>query len=690
MKALLKVGLTAVGFLVAGAAWAGERETAMRVPVLSVNSDGGILDYLPFRYERTDTGKPLRVFIADDTPNGSREGARGSVWLAAMTAAMLRNDPLDGVRLTIEFSGDVDGPSAGGVLCLSILSALDGRPFPADFAMTGTIMPDGTIGLVGGVASKIRAAANKGVKRICVPAFCRFERQEDGTYADLFRMCEDVGVRIHPVKTVQEAYAVAHREPGTRVITYNESEVLSLPVELDAVLLRECMSYFGNKGRVLGDREYWNEVGVKTDFPFWVDDLYREKAYWEVFVQGKMLAALNEATAFRSQYGDYRQFDILGAYRWTMTNEFAVTKEVVVGTNRWAAVADGPYDEKTRKRMADWHASTLTAVTEISRILEELVKSRNEGEDGRLGYFPDAGTTEIAVQGENMEENICEAYGYARYYNAILSARKEPSEMDDDELRASIVDVMRIVALLRRFCCGLDSSLSVSNRCMIYRTLPGRRAGSRVAQCENAFYSAALAVARNIEYDRQDEADEENVAKAVLVQYIDRCDAQYAILRAGIASIQQGHADWTTRRDRLANPRYHVCAQLYRNSQVLAKACTLQVKFSPDVAYDFKEDEIGNREFVHFLSRMARLSALQSIMDCRKAGIPCIDPILRVELGDVALGATDSDLISDVLENYWRAHLGAKALLMGFVDGEEVPVAGAKPTEKQLGKKDRR
>ena len=58
---------------------------------------------------------------------------------------MQRNDVMNGVRITVEFSGDVDGPSAGSVMCLSILSAMDGRTLPEDFAMTGTIMPDGTI-----------------------------------------------------------------------------------------------------------------------------------------------------------------------------------------------------------------------------------------------------------------------------------------------------------------------------------------------------------------------------------------------------------------------------------------------------------------------------------------------------------------------------------------------------------------
>jgi len=145
------------------------------MPVLAVTGDRGQCLRVPFEYRRAATDTPLRVMISDDTPVGTGAGIRGSVWLAAVTAAMERNDTLSGVRLSVEFSGNVDGPSAGGMFCLSVLSALDSRKPPPDFAMTGTILPDGTIGLVGGIALKLRAAAAAGIKRVCIPAFLRFE-----------------------------------------------------------------------------------------------------------------------------------------------------------------------------------------------------------------------------------------------------------------------------------------------------------------------------------------------------------------------------------------------------------------------------------------------------------------------------------------------------------------------------------
>ena len=112
---------------------------------------------------------------------------RNSLWSAALIAALQTDSTLQGVGVSLEFNGNIDGPSAGGVLCLGIMSALEGRDFPNDFAMTGTILPDGTIGLVGGVPEKLLAAAkNPRIKRVAVPAFERFVRDEKGNWVDIF------------------------------------------------------------------------------------------------------------------------------------------------------------------------------------------------------------------------------------------------------------------------------------------------------------------------------------------------------------------------------------------------------------------------------------------------------------------------------------------------------------------------
>jgi len=63
----------------------------------------------------------------------------------------------------------VDGPSAGAPLAIAILAAVNGKKVRSDVMATGVIYPDGTIGRVGGVPEKARAAAEMGAKIFAVP-----------------------------------------------------------------------------------------------------------------------------------------------------------------------------------------------------------------------------------------------------------------------------------------------------------------------------------------------------------------------------------------------------------------------------------------------------------------------------------------------------------------------------------------
>ena len=113
------------------------------VPCLWVAGDRGGMSLLPFSFQYTKEDKPLRIAVTDDTPGGSGNEIRNNLWGAAIAAAMLKNKTMHGVKITVEFQGNVDGPSAGGVSCLAILSAMEGLDLPDDFAMSGTIFPDG-------------------------------------------------------------------------------------------------------------------------------------------------------------------------------------------------------------------------------------------------------------------------------------------------------------------------------------------------------------------------------------------------------------------------------------------------------------------------------------------------------------------------------------------------------------------
>ena len=63
----------------------------------------------------------------------------------------------------------VGGPSAGASLTVATIAALENKKIKPDIVMTGTINPDGTIGQVGGILEKARAAKEVGAKVFLVP-----------------------------------------------------------------------------------------------------------------------------------------------------------------------------------------------------------------------------------------------------------------------------------------------------------------------------------------------------------------------------------------------------------------------------------------------------------------------------------------------------------------------------------------
>ena len=62
-----------------------------------------------------------------------------------------------------------DGPSAGVALATALVSALSGRRARGDVAMTGEISLRGRVLPVGGIKSKVLAAARAGVQTVLLP-----------------------------------------------------------------------------------------------------------------------------------------------------------------------------------------------------------------------------------------------------------------------------------------------------------------------------------------------------------------------------------------------------------------------------------------------------------------------------------------------------------------------------------------
>jgi len=159
------------------------------------------------------------VFV--DTQPLAQVDAQGSARLAVRVASAVTGIPLqehDYFFVIRTEAPVIGGPSAGGILTVGTIAALEGWPVNASVMMTGTINPDGGIGPIGGLLEKISAAAAEGATLFLFP-----EGQEEvapltrsgapqGAPVQVADHCARLPIRCVAVATVEDAvrYVTGH------------------------------------------------------------------------------------------------------------------------------------------------------------------------------------------------------------------------------------------------------------------------------------------------------------------------------------------------------------------------------------------------------------------------------------------------------------------------------------------------
>ena len=152
-------------------------------------------------------GKRIRLRLTGQLGDVMRESAEAALsWVRANAGALgLGGEAFDGCEIHLHVpAGAVpkDGPSAGVALVTALVSALSGRRARADVAMTGEISLRGRVLPVGGIKSKVLAAARAGVQSVVLP---RRNRK------DVVEIPQEVleKIELRFVDTLDEVLAVA-------------------------------------------------------------------------------------------------------------------------------------------------------------------------------------------------------------------------------------------------------------------------------------------------------------------------------------------------------------------------------------------------------------------------------------------------------------------------------------------------
>jgi hypothetical protein len=149
----------------------------------------------------------IRIGVTESVLGGAGQLWTASLWQAALIASQFSNfNPL-AQQATLTVAGNIDGPSAGALLTVGVLSGLHGHQINPQATMTGTINPDGEVGPVGGIPYKIEGAARAGKKIVLIPAINRFEvDKRTGKSVDLIEHGRANNVEVRLVKNLWQAY----------------------------------------------------------------------------------------------------------------------------------------------------------------------------------------------------------------------------------------------------------------------------------------------------------------------------------------------------------------------------------------------------------------------------------------------------------------------------------------------------
>jgi len=198
----------------------------LKVPAVD-NEGNGIVTKLIVQ-ARPGEGRVLtdinQLFFWVDTQN--------SIRVAQRVAQNITNINISKVDLIYGIETDaqlIEGPSAGAALTVATIAALENKNINPDVMITGTIKSDGSIGAVGEVAVKAKAAEDVGTKIFLVP-----KGQSTYTYYEPVTECKEYGIPGFYKKYCTTEYKPVY-------LDLNENSTISV---IEVFNINEALQYF--------------------------------------------------------------------------------------------------------------------------------------------------------------------------------------------------------------------------------------------------------------------------------------------------------------------------------------------------------------------------------------------------------------------------------------------------------------
>jgi len=147
---------------------------------------------------------------------------QNSIQTAKTVASNLTHARLSDIDLIYSIQTNasvVEGPSAGAALTIATIAALEGKQLNHNVMITGTINTDGSVGPVGGIPAKAKAAKDVGATIFLVP-----KGQGSQTTYTPIQKCEQIGVITYCTTEYKASKMDMSKDLGVNVKEINNIE----------------------------------------------------------------------------------------------------------------------------------------------------------------------------------------------------------------------------------------------------------------------------------------------------------------------------------------------------------------------------------------------------------------------------------------------------------------------------------
>ncbi len=209
-----------------------QREAA--VQAVALTKDGAPTAEVAVRLAPNRARVPS-VGIMETQASGTGDQWLTTLWQAAFIATQATGSSLLDFEFTLRVAGPIDGHSAGLLTAATLAALIKGKKVLPHTTITGSINPDGSVGPVGGVLQRLRAAAAGGVKRFGLPLGGRQQVDASGEVADLLLEGKKLGVEVNELSGLDDAFLFLTGEVLPRPAPASEAEMELWPAELAAL-----------------------------------------------------------------------------------------------------------------------------------------------------------------------------------------------------------------------------------------------------------------------------------------------------------------------------------------------------------------------------------------------------------------------------------------------------------------------